>query len=278
VFSTVFLLGARLHVIHARRILLAPRGELAAGASSLKRVKKRVFRICWAPVLRSLNVLWHAASTAEESEIRDAFPWARITVAADQLALPPDAIPAAIPEPGRSCFVFIGRLSPVKNVDLVLRSLREMATPMNFDIYGPIEDVAYWKKCRVLIEQMPAHVQVRYLGELPPQVVRDTFARYDAFVFPTQGESFGHAIAESLSASCPVVCSDKTPWTKVLEGGGGTVLHELEPSLLRVELERRAAMSPHTRWERKAAAGSAYTLWRTHMTDSNIIDLVRLAS
>jgi glycosyltransferase involved in cell wall biosynthesis len=46
--------------------------------------------------------------------------------------------------------------------------------------------------------------------------VREVFSRYDAFVLPTLGENVGHVIAESLSASCPVICSDETPWTDLL--------------------------------------------------------------
>jgi glycosyltransferase involved in cell wall biosynthesis len=42
--------------------------------------------------------------------------------------------------------------------------------------------------------------------------VQQKFSQYHFFLFPTLSENFGHAIAESLSAGCPVIISDATPW------------------------------------------------------------------
>jgi glycosyltransferase involved in cell wall biosynthesis len=35
---------------------------------------------------------------------------------------------------------------------------------------------------------------------------------YDFFILLSEGENFGHAILEGLSAGCPVIISNKTPW------------------------------------------------------------------
>ncbi len=43
------------------------------------------------------------------------------------------------------------------------------------------------------------HITVTYRGKLIHDVWA-TFARYDAFVFPTRGENFGHVIAKTLAA------------------------------------------------------------------------------
>ena len=82
-----------------------------------------------------------------------------------------------------------------------------------------------------------------YRGELAPEAVRSTFARYDMFVFPTQGENFGHVIAESLSASCPVICSDETPWSPVLRAGGGAVLTDATVATLAHQIDQFAQRS-----------------------------------
>jgi glycosyltransferase involved in cell wall biosynthesis len=125
---------------------------------------------------------------------------------------------------------------------------------------------------------LPAHIRVVYRGELAHEEVRRTFANYDAFILPTRGENFGHAIAESLSASCPVVCSDRTPWTSVLEGGGGTVLRELTSASLSEELGRLALMRPTERLQAKQLAGIVYRSWRSEHGSPNILEQARNAA
>src|SRR5205807_5753274 len=138
-----------------------------------------------------------------------------------------------------------------------------LSKPVEFDIYGPLEDVAYWSRCQSSLREIPPWVQIRYRGELAPSEVCRTFAGYDAFVFPTLGENFGHVIAESLSASCPVICSDRTPWTSVLESGGGAIVRDLTTVGLGKELERIAVMPPEDRLRARQAAGMAYQAWRS---------------
>ena len=121
---------------------------------------------------------------------------------------------------------------------------------------------------------MPPNARVTYHGEVRPEQVRDTFAGYDAFVFPTRGENFGHVIAESLSVSCPVVCSAETPWTDVLKAGGGTVVRELSVNGWRTALQRLAAEGPVERARRRVAAGDAYRRWRSETREVNILDRV----
>ncbi len=60
--------------------------------------------------------------------------------------------------------------------------------------------------------------------------VHETFRRYDAFIFPTLSENFGHVIAEALMVGCPVIISDQTPWTDVshVEGGWSIALENSE--------------------------------------------------
>jgi glycosyltransferase involved in cell wall biosynthesis len=276
-FTVAPIVATRLGLIRARRVLLAPRGELSPGALSLKGRKKRLFLRWWGPFLKSMDVVWHASTEKDESDIRGVFPRARIEVNATDVSLPNEPLPATAPNEGPARLVFIGRISVMKNLDLILSSLRNLSEPVGFDIYGPVEDVRYWSKCRLLIRQLPAHVRVRYAGELPHTEVRRTFSEYDAFIFPSRGENFGHVIAESLSASCPVVCSDHTPWSPVLAAGGGAVVRDLTVEALAKELERFAAMTPGERLEARQAAGDSYRSWRKKAVGPNILEQARVS-
>jgi glycosyltransferase involved in cell wall biosynthesis len=275
---TVFpIIAAWLGAIRVGRVLVAPRGELSPGALSLKATKKRLFLTWWRPFLKGMDVVWHASTDREASHISAVFPWADIEINQDQISLPDDPLPAAVADEGPARLVFIGRVSAMKNLELVLRTLRHLSTPVEFDIYGPLEDIRYWARCQRLIRGLPSTVRVRHLGELAPAEVRPTFSHYDAFVFPTRGENFGHVIAESLSASCPVICSDETPWTQVLEAGGGAIVRDLTVACLGSELERVAAMTPAERLRARQSAGSAYQVWRKGIHGPNILEQARSA-
>ena len=50
------------------------------------------------------------------------------------------------------------------------------------------------------------------------------FNQYDAFLFPTLSENFGHVIAESFVCGCIPIISDQTPWTDMNEAGAGWAL------------------------------------------------------
>jgi glycosyltransferase involved in cell wall biosynthesis len=277
VFTVIPIVAMRLGMIHARKVLIAPRGELSIGALSLKKARKLAFLVLWRRFLDGMDAMWHASSNDEAAQIRAVVPSARVEVSLDPVLLPIEPLQAKEANSGCARLVFIGRISRKKNVDLILTALRDLSKPVEFDIYGPLEDPAYWSKCESLIRQVPKFVQVKYRGELTPSEVPPTFSKYEAFIFPTLGENFGHVIAESLSASCPVVCSDRTPWTRILEAGGGTIVRDLTARGLSKELERCATMTPDERLHARQAAGRQYKSWRKRADGMNILEYARLS-
>ncbi|SCG60883.1 glycosyltransferase [Micromonospora halophytica] len=273
-FSIASIIVARSGLIHAGRILVAPHGEFSPGALTLKARKKRAFLWFWQRFLRWGDTLWHATCAEEADLIRNALPWARVEVSANQVRLPGE--PLAVASTGPTArLVFIGRISPKKNLALVLAALADLTTPVVLHAYGPVEDLDHWRHCQQLADRLPPSVTFEYRGEVPPDQVRDTFAGYDAFVFPTLGENFGYVIAESLSASCPVICSDQTPWNEVLDNGGGVVLRDLTVTDLARVLDRLAGAPPEERLRARQAAGDAYRAWWAALDRSNILDQVR---
>jgi glycosyltransferase involved in cell wall biosynthesis len=269
-FTVVPVFAARLRLIRVAHILLAPRGELLPGALAHKARKKDLFRGGWGRFLAGTGVTWHASADDEADRIRAMFPHAAVLVNDDQTALPHQPLPAQ-PPADEPRLVYLGRLSPNKNLDLTIRGLSRLDVPVRFDIYGPVDDAAYWAHCRSLIDRLPSMVECQYHGPVEPHQVRTVFAGYDAFVLPTRGENFGHVIVESLSASCPVICSAHTPWTEVLRGGGGVVLPELTVECLAEHLGELARATPAQRHAAKWRAGGAYEAWCGHRLSTNIL-------
>ncbi|MBX3681574.1 MAG: glycosyltransferase [Thauera sp.] len=197
-------------------VLLAPRGEFSIGALAIKRHKKKVFLA----IVRFLNiyrdVFWHASTPMEADDIRRIFPNAagRIFIAADPVTVesPNSELSAIKKEVGYLRIAFISRISPKKNLDGLIDILATVSLPVRLDVFGPIEDESYWRKCTELIRKLPKNIQVAAHGPVTTDLVTDTFSQHDLFAFPTHGENFGHVIFEALRAGTPVLLSDQTPW------------------------------------------------------------------
>ncbi|MET8258875.1 glycosyltransferase family 4 protein [Micromonospora sp. NPDC005205] len=274
-FSVLPILAVALRLVRVRAIMLAPRGELSPGALAIKARKKRLFLAVWAPLLRQLDVRWQACSGLEEKQIRAVMPWAQVMVNGNECPIPEQPAPPAVAHDGPLRLVFVGRISPMKNLTRALEAVAGATRPLEFDIYGPREDEQYWAGCQRLIDAMPDRVRVRYLGELKADEVMATFSRYDAFLFPTLGENYGHVILESLASGCPVVCSDATPFSDLIATGGGAVVRPATAAALSETLDRLANRSARERAEAKESAGRRYRLWRQQVRELNVLDHAR---
>jgi glycosyltransferase involved in cell wall biosynthesis len=271
-FTVLPVVARCLGLLKSREALLAPRGELSPGALPIKSTKKRIFLRGWALVLRVINPVWHASTEMEEHEIHQIFPWARTVIAINSRGDDPRR--EIIVTDQRARFVFISRVSEKKNLQLVLEALQFVKSEIDFDIYGPLEDADYWTTCLHLIGESPDNVRVTYRGILRPDQIQETFAKYDGFIFPTLGENFGHVIAESLAAGCPVICSQRTPWTELLNKGGGAALMELDAQSWADEIGWRAEQQPSERELFKQTSLDAYAAWREGIEQESAIKQV----
>src|SRR5699024_12053972 len=104
-----------------------------------------------------------------------------------------------------------------KNLDYALETLMNCRSNIEFDIYGTLEEIGYWEKCKEIIETLPINIHVSYKGELNNRKVINTLSNYDLFYFPTKSEKYGHVISEALQASIPILISDQTPWKNLAE-------------------------------------------------------------
>lgn len=109
---------------------------------------------------------------------------------------------------------WISRISRKKNLLGAIQVLSSIDSQYSvfLKIYGPIEDVEYWNECMDALNQLPTNVHWEYLGEVDSTDVVKVLQQDEVFLFPTFGENYGHVIQEALSAGCPVIVSDQTPW------------------------------------------------------------------
>ena len=211
-----------LRLVPKRPLILAVHGEFSPAALALKPRKKQIY-IYLAQRLGFLQgILFHATSPQEEEHIyRTLGTGVKIYVAPNLVDLPPDVLNRPKTSLDILKIVFLGRIVPMKNLDYALEVLANVETPVRFTIYGPIEDILYWERCQNIISELPQHIEVDYVGNITPSEVTSKLSQHDLFFMPTRGENFGHVIPEALSAGCPVLISDQTPWQDLDEHGCG---------------------------------------------------------
>lgn len=255
-------------------IILAPRGEFALPALALSSARKRVYREALSRCGLLDGVTFQASTSAEADDIRLAIgPHATIVVApdlTDRHTAAAGAERVGLKQPGLAKLVFLGRLSPIKNLDWFLRQLNGLRGRLELNVVGPVENPHYWMKCLETIARLPKNVEVRLIGAVAPEQVAAHLGRSDALVLPSLSENFAHVVPQALAAGCPVLVSDRTPWFRVEAEGCGWRLpledpHRWQDTLNHlVEMEeaahaqmRRAAIDLASRFTEDPAAVEA---------------------
>jgi len=204
-------------------VLLAPRGELYIGALNYKSLKKKIFLNVSKYMGVYKNIIWHASNEQEYKSIQYQIGSGSIIFRAENL--PPrinltdinnfESNIYGYKKDNKLRLVYISRITAKKNLLGAIEILSKIKCSYSFDIYGPIADEEYWKKCKNIIKELNLHDTINYKGTIMHSDVIHVFSSYDLFLFPTFGENFGHVILESLLGGCPVLTSTETPWKEL---------------------------------------------------------------
>lgn len=204
------------------KVVLAPRGELCAGAFH-KRYKKLPY-ITFLRLAGLVKNITYQSTSDEETEAIKKYLGAdesRIHLLSNIPSIP-GALPIGnLKGVGVGRFVFISRILWKKNLLMAINALKGIRGKAVLDIFGPKEDELYWAECEKAIKELPVNIEVNYCGVLSHDEIHATFSKYDAFLFPTMSENYGHVIAESLLSGCIPIISDQTPWNDINEAGAG---------------------------------------------------------
>ncbi len=105
--------------------------------------------------------------------------------------------------------LYLGRITPVKGLHILLDSLRYLKTSVRLVIIGPVNDLKYHEFIMRLIEKenQRGKNQVEYLGVLPLKEAITFYQRATAFILPSYWEAFPVTILEALSCETPVIAT-----------------------------------------------------------------------
>lgn len=222
-FSMLPALLMKIRLLKRAPIVIAPRGEFSLGALTLKSFKKSLFMRLQSFVGLYADACWQATSKLEAEDIERALGDKVLLQVAPNLsagAFPPRQQRNA-KLAGQLRIVFLSRISPKKNLLALIHAAGRLRGSVKLDVWGPIDDTDYWRQCRQAMALLPGNVVATYCGESRHESVSKVLGESDVFALPTLGENFGHVIHEALSAGCPIVISDKTPWRNLADAGVG---------------------------------------------------------
>src|SRR5690606_24826975 len=131
-------------------IVVAPRGVLYQGAMKRKIGKKVLFLVLSRLLGIYKNVRWHATSELEKLQIEEIFGQDINVVISRNLTAnynQSDFNKKLKKEKGKLKVIFLSRIHPKKNLLMAIELLQHVKGIIDFNIYGPIEDKDYWKKC-----------------------------------------------------------------------------------------------------------------------------------
>ncbi|WP_083923545.1 glycosyltransferase [Amorphus coralli] len=199
--------------------VISPRGTLAAPALEVSKWRKKILWSVFVGRAARGVTAFHATSWQEYRDIRHA--------GFDQ---PVAIIPNGVDIPDlrkkirvrRRRLLFLGRLHPIKGIDLLLRAWADLQgrhPDWDLIIAGP-DEKGYGCKLRALAAELRLE-RVSFVGALYGEEKIEAYSNSDLYVLPTHSENFGMTIAEALAAGTPVITTKGAPWSGLeVEGAG----------------------------------------------------------
>jgi glycosyltransferase involved in cell wall biosynthesis len=250
------------------KLILSARGMLHPGALSQKSLKKKIFLNFFKLAGWHKAVHWHATDEQELQYIKQQFGEHMQVLVAGNF---PNLLPVtSMPEKKEQELMMgtVALISPMKNHLAVLQALQKSMDSIQWHIYGPVKDAAYWKECEQVITKLPKNITVVYHGELSPADLTKAMGQFQVFIMPSKSENFGHALLEALSAGKPVITTNTTPFKYLQEAKAGyTVnINKLDKELS-VAIALFAAMN-NTEFDEHSKAAAAFA---TSFVETNLI-------
>jgi D-inositol-3-phosphate glycosyltransferase len=130
-------------------------------------------------------------------------------------------------EPGQPVLLFVGRLQPLKGIDILLRAaqiVRQQYASLQVIVVGGGVDtqddheVQERQRLQTLCRELGLTDRVRFVKAQSQDVLVQYYTAADVFVMPSHYESFGMVVLEAMACGTPVVASN-------VGGLASTVVH-----------------------------------------------------
>lgn len=194
-------------------VVIAAMGLFSPMEFKLKYKKKKLFTTVFNALGMFKDIYWSATSEMEVNEIKKQIKVKDNFFIAEDFPRKVDESPIIKDkEVGKLKVVWISRIAPKKNLNGAIQILQKVKGDIEFTIYGPKHVSEYWEECKEELNKLHSNVKWSWKGNIDSESVVENLKEHHVFLFPTLGENYGHVIQEALSAGCPVILSNQTPW------------------------------------------------------------------
>lgn len=136
-------------------------------------------------------------------------------------------------EGGAVRILYVGRLAPEKNLEMLIRAVKLLSQDFELQIVG--EGIAE-KNLKKQAEDDP---RIIFLGPKKHEELIEIYQGADIFVLPSNTESFGKVLIEAGAAGCAIVATRTTGAMSILQDGISALLVEVgDEAGLRAALSR----------------------------------------
>jgi len=126
--------------------------------------------------------------------------------------------------------LFLGRVSPIKNLESIIKILPELDKKIKFEIVGPREK-DYYEKLKILIKKL--NLQDRVIFSEPIYNLKDKAKKIDeakVFVLPSKSEGMSQALIEAMARGKRVLASNISANKELIDEGKNGFLFNLNNS------------------------------------------------
>lgn len=120
--------------------------------------------------------------------------------------------------------LFLGRLSFIKGLDLLVEAFAQINREAMLVIAGPDDGDGCLERIRGLIADLKIEDRVVLPGPLFGKRKLEALVDADLFVLPSRHESFGNAAAEAIACGTPVLVTSECGIAPLVEGRAGSVV------------------------------------------------------
>lgn len=112
-------------------------------------------------------------------------------------------------DPDRKVLLFVGRIQPLKGLDVAIRALAHINKAMLLVVGGAsgVEGDSEVTRIRALIQELGVGDRVRFVAPQPHHLLSSYYRAADVCLVPSRSESFGLVALEAAACGTPVVAA-----------------------------------------------------------------------